>query len=340
MPAGSHAPSLCDSPRTELPASAPSTLFSARMKSCSVVTYSESVLLRMPWSTVRPGSGEDRPMPVPDPKGKGAAKHRRGMKRFPVPGSFERSVFRALEWIAIDQSVAQGVPFANPLVFHPRDLCERLCWRATLPQFQAIEKGLSALTWIRLRQSRGSESFGLLKSAFPATPSRRKTQAICPNFVVYFDDRFVHSVNAGRIIPVNWGLWVALEDPVARRLLEVLEDERFRLEERGPWVLSLDFLASRLPMGVEVGADERRRWLARAHEELIRQEYLEDAEMLPRGRYRYHPGPTCLAMQMGLAQHHEQVKLNRIRSGWPLGTAAKPSSSGILHNIPRACSSL
>ena len=161
--------------------------FSNRMKSCSVVTYSEETLYRLPWSTLRPRSGR---------RGAGASASK---SQLPIAGTFERALFRALEWVAIDQSLALGVPFKNPLVVHPRDLCERLCWRATQPQFLAIEKALETLTRIPFPGVAGPGAPGLLRSAVPATPRSGAKFPICPNFIVRFDDRFVSAVNDGRV---------------------------------------------------------------------------------------------------------------------------------------------
>src|SRR5438552_2880207 len=112
-----------------------------RMKACSVVTYGETTLQRMPWSGLH--RGEERALP---PGALEISDESRGTRwtvtsRGPgFAGTYERSVFRALEWIALDGSLGQGIPFRNPLVVHPRDLCERLCWRATQLQFDAIER--------------------------------------------------------------------------------------------------------------------------------------------------------------------------------------------------------
>src|SRR5262245_39083961 len=112
-----------------------------RMKACSVVTYGESRLQRLPWSGLHrrnergPSSVTVESSGDPSIPGGRWAVTSRGV---PLVGTYERSVFRALEWIAIDASLVQGHLFANPLIVHPRDICERLCWRATQPQFDAI----------------------------------------------------------------------------------------------------------------------------------------------------------------------------------------------------------
>ncbi len=306
------------------PAAAPAYLESTertRAKLCSVVSYSESVLFRLPWATLRPDlrvlPGSSRAVP------QGA----------PAPGSCERLLFRALEWMAVDRSIARGVPFENPLTVHPRDLCERLCWRATQPQFLAIERALATLTRVRIAGDRGAPGFGVLSSAVPETRRMTNPSSICPNFVIHFDGRFVESINAGRLVPVNWSLWVALHDAVARRLLEVLEAQWPDPARVRPATFS-----AQIPLPPALGAPERRAVLDRAHQELLREEYLSNVTPLSGGRLRYAPGSTFDAMRQRLKEHHERLLLAGIRTGWSLEGTARPRAR-LSHNIPRVASS-
>jgi len=279
--------------------------FANRMKSCSVVVYSESTLYRHPWSGLH--RGDER----------GSRRTAASSRRPSRPGTFERALFRALEWIAVDNSVAQGVPFANPLVLHPRDICERLCWRATQPQFRAIESGFQTLCRVRIpaEAHAGSKTFGVLRSAAPKTPRGTGQNAICPDSVIHFDARFVESINAGNIVPLNWGLWVALHDPLSQRLMEVLEAEWPDPAHRMTATFTMDFLSERLPFSPALGRARRKELLDQAHEDLIQQGYLRQTESLSLERTRYHPGTTFLAMRYGLKEHHERVVLNGVRSG-------------------------
>jgi len=311
-------------PALALASSDGSEPFSNRMKSCSVVVYSESTLYRKPWSGLhRGGERGSRRMAAPA----GRAANRRPAR----PGTFERALFRALEWIAVDNSVAQGVPFANPLVLHPRDICERLCWRATQPQFRAIEAGLQTLCRVRIpADTRGaSKTFGVLKSAAPKTPRGTGQNAICPDSIIHFDARFVESINAGNIVPLNWGLWVALHDPLAQRLMEVLEAEWPEPAQRAPATFTVDFLSERLPFSPALGRGRRKELLDQAHEDLIRQGYLRQTESLSLNRTRYHPGMTFLAMRYALKDHHERVVLNGVRSGGEIFRGATPLAAAI-----------
>jgi hypothetical protein len=226
-------------------------------------------------------------------------------------GSYERAVFRALEWIAVDGSLAQGLPFRNPLIVHPRDICERLCWRATQPQFEAIEQAMQSLCRIEIEESDGKPGvpprrFGLLRSVIAGTQRTVNRSLTCPQFVVYFDRCFIDSVNAGRIRPLNWGLWIALRDPLAQRLLEIIDPEFGHPDGQGSVDFCSDTLARLLPLSPSLPRNRRGILLEQAHEALIRRGYLRKVERHASGSsefHRYHPGPTYQAMQVRLEKH-------------------------------------
>src|SRR5436190_16390131 len=286
-----------------------------RMKACSVVTYGEATLMRLPWSGLQRRNergilslelalAEDAPAST-------SSRWSVSNRSAPLLGTYERSVFRALEWIALDGSLVRGVPFANPLVVHPRDICERLCWRATQPQFEAIEQAMQNLCRIEIEESSASgrpaavARFGLLRSAIAGTQRTVNRSLTCPHFVVYFDRFFVDSVNAGRIRPLNWSLWIALRDPGAQRLLEIIDPEFANHDGRVTASMESEMLGQLLPLPPSLPRNKRRILLERAHEALIRRGYLRKVERHASGSaefYLYHPGPTRQAMQFRLEQ--------------------------------------
>jgi hypothetical protein len=273
-----------------------------RMKACSVVTYGEATLQRIPWS------GFHRP----HERAPGVLAHEEAGVRWtvssrgPLPGTYERSVFRALEWIAIDDSIVQGAPFENPLVIHPRDLCERLCWRATQPQFDAIEQAMQTLCHVEIEETapgRSPRRRGLLRSAIPGSQRSVHRSQTCPQFVVYFDKSFVDSINAGHVRPLNWSLWIALKDPVAQRILEIIEPEFAVSEGRTRASIDADLLCSLLPFTPAMSRSRRRTLLEAAHAALIRRGYLRKVERRPSGASEslvYEPGLTFRAMRYRL----------------------------------------
>lgn len=274
-----------------------------RMKACSVVTYGESTLQRIPWSGLnRPNERGLASATVEDAGTRWTVTSRGG----PLPGSYERSVFRALEWIAIDDSLVQGAPFENPLVVHPRDLCERLCWRATQPQFDAIEQAMQTLCRVVIEESpagRPTRRHGLLRSAIPGSQRSVHRSQTCPQFVVYFDKSFVDSINAGRVRPINWGLWIALRDPVAQRILEILEPEFTGRDGGARASIDAELLSRLLPMNPALAKPRRRSILDQAHAALVRRGYLRKVERRLVGGSEalvYEPGLTFRAMRYRL----------------------------------------
>jgi len=273
-----------------------------RMKTCSVVTYGEATLQRMPWS------GLNRP----NERSLSAVTHEEAGGRWTVstrgtfPGTYERSVFRALEWIAIDDSVAQGAAFENPLVVHPRDLCERLCWRATQPQFDAIEQALQTLCRVVIEETpagKPTRRYGLLRSAIPGSQRSVHRSQTCPQFVVYFDKRFVDSINAGHVRPINWGLWIALRDPAAQRILEILEPEFVGRDGGARAAIDAELLARLMPLSPSLSRLRRRAILDQAHAALVRRGYLRTVERRACGASEtllYEPGLTFRAMRYRL----------------------------------------
>jgi hypothetical protein len=274
-----------------------------RMKSCSVVTYGEATLQRIPWSGLnRPNERPLGSVTVEDGSTRWTVSSRGG----PLPGTYERSVFRALEWIAIDDSIAQGTPFENPLVVHPRDLCERLCWRATQPQFDAIEQALQTLCRVVIEEApagKAPRQYGLLRSAIPGSQRSVHRSQTCPQFVVYFEKSFVDSINAGRIRSVNWGLWIALRDPAPQRILEILEPEFVGRDADARASIDADLLSRLLPLNPLLSKLRRRAILDQAHALLVRRGYLRKVERRVCGGSEtlvYEPGLTFRAMRYRL----------------------------------------
>jgi hypothetical protein len=120
------------------------------------------------------------------------------------------------------------------------------------------------------------------------------------NSLVYFDRYFVTSVNAGRIRPLNWELWVALEDPIAQRLMEVLDLEFSHYGDAKLPTFDVETLFALIPLSGGVSFQRRRKQLEAAQAVLIRAGYLSKVERhASRGQslYSYHAGPTFWAMR-------------------------------------------
>ena len=266
----------------------PEGALSRRLKACSVVAYSESTLLRLPFTGVYAPKEtgvtsvslkpEDALVSGPD---------RRWTVRsagLTLPGTFARRVFRALEWIAIDGSIVLGKPFSNPILVSPRDICERLCWHPHQLQLEAIETAIRALADIDIvaaspapvtRSSPPADRMGLLSSVSLGIVKSAGGKVSFSNFKVSFDERFVESINNGRIVALNWTLWNALPDPVAQRLMEILESESARHPDSPAIAMSRESLYRLIPMSPATSRKGRQDLLDQAQQELIAAEYLK-----------------------------------------------------------------
>lgn len=145
--------------------------------------------------------------------------------------------------------------------------------------------------------------FGILRSAIAGTQRSVNRSQTCPHFVVTFDRFFMDSVNAGHVRPTNWGLWIALRDPLAQRLLEIIDPEFQPHGGRMCAELDLDELARRVPLGPSAPRSRRRALLDEAHDALVRRGYLRQVERRASGMSEilaYHPGSTWRAMRFRL----------------------------------------
>jgi len=295
----------------ELPSPDPESAF-VGLKTCSVLAYSETTLLRLPWSGIeykrRPLTSSIALGFREDPSSfRGRVQWNVSCPGEALGGSYERAVFRALEWIALGGSVALGLPFENPLIVHPRDICDRLCGKVTQPEFNAIDLAMKHLSRIRIRrlmpgkpgEAPLTQNMGLLQATPQSTHRKITPTHGCPNYLVYFDRHFVDSVNAGGIRPVNWALWIALENPVARRLLEILDFEFSREGVTNVATVDVEVLSSLLPLSEALPPQQRRSLFDQAHEDLIREGYLAHVEASrSRGQqqFTYHAGLALEAM--------------------------------------------
>ena len=144
---------------------------------------------------------------------------------------------------------------------------------------------------------------GLLRSAIPGSQRSVHRSQTCPQFVVYFDRTFVESINAGHVRPINWSLWIALRDPVAQRILEILEPEFSTRDGRTRASLDADLLTNLLPVSPALSRGRRRSLVDAAHAALVRRGYLRKVERHPSGASEtltYEPGLTFRAMHYRL----------------------------------------
>lgn len=282
----------------------------ADLKTCPVISYCEATLLQLPWAVLE-AQRSRRPHRVQFevdgelPKGHADRSWRVGSGPSGLPGPFEREVFRALEWIALEKFHAQGRRFQNPLYFQVPEVCERLCLKELSTNYRAVDRAIRDLAevdiertslsaWSRSRETPAfSQRVRLIdRVAFDPRPGPHRRPAF-RRHALYFGRYFVDSINAGRIRAMNWSVWIALKQTLSRRLLEILDFDSGLTAGRRELGYSLENLARLVPLREGFRSQAVREALDRAHAELIDQKYLESAEWIgssPEARIVYRPG--------------------------------------------------
>lgn len=298
------------SPRDAEPAAPPEAplhfaLFAER-KACPVLVYAERSLLRYPWSAIDeaesglpgirvtrfPERREGRPVVRtwevhPGPAG--------------LPGPFDLAVFRACEWTALEARVGTRRPIPAVLTVCVREILERLrlVERPHLPA--RIHLALQRLAGLEIVEREGGKNAPARRRRLFAqmTLSTSEGRPFLARHAIRFDRFYTLSVNMGGIRPLNWELWVSLERPLARRLVEILDAEFERHEPRAPTVCGLADLRRRVPLSGRPDARARRE-LQQAHTELLDRRYLARAQWKgggPETRVEYTPGTTYEAFR-------------------------------------------
>lgn len=275
-------------------------LFSER-KACPVLVRSERTLLRLPWAVLdEREAGRARSFAVKLPAGDPRA---RGVRRWEVfagpsgmPGPFERGVFRACEWMALERSAGRRRRPGGGHSFSVREVCERLRLpeRPHVPSriFQALRR-LAEVSIVEHHTSGLTRPRKLFQRLAFGNYEGRPFLA---RHTVLFDRPFEESVLSGRARALNWELWVSLEQPIAQRLTELLDEEFSASDEPAPVTCPGAALRSLLPLEGPPGVGALRRALASAHEELLDRRYVA-AVQWSGPRVRYSPGVTFQALQ-------------------------------------------
>jgi hypothetical protein len=247
-------------------------------KACPVICYGEATLLRFPWAGLDAGPPLRRLFQVagaePDSRFE-----RWSVQAGPLgpAGPFERSVFRAIEWMVFERSIVLGRRFVNPLVFHPWDVCERLCLKKRNSHFEAIGRALQILAGVEIEAAGGrSFRFRLLRRVTELGGPTMDPKAPARRYAVTLDPFYVDWINAGSVAALNWRLWVSLRRPLARRLVEILDAEAPGTDGAAPFRVPLDRLCRLLPVSAPLPG--LRGVLDQAHKELEAHEYLARTE--------------------------------------------------------------
>lgn len=259
-------------------------------KACALQVWSEETLLYFPWAVLdsdRPASLSYRgPSPVAS-----RAFWRAGASGG-MPGVFEREVFRACEWIAIEEARRSGGQVPDPFVFTGRSLCERLCLREA-PGIEArLQGAFERLAGVRLK---GTSISTLLELGDGFTSPWSEVGGLEGPRSIRFDAAFRASVKAGRTVALSWDAWIA-GGPGARRLLEILAPAIAGRCGSDEISVTVAKMAQLLPY--RCGSADR--FLAAAHRDLLAAGILGSVQQAGTGsfaRFTYRPGRAAEALR-------------------------------------------
>lgn len=277
----------------------------AERKACPVLVYAEQSLLRYPWSVLDEAeAGRPDVLAARFPEHRDGRPFCRGWEVHPgpagLPGPFDRAVFRACEWTALEARVGTRRPVPSVLTVSVREILERLrlVERPHLPA--RIHQALRRLAGLEIVEREGNGAPPRRRKLFAQmTLSTAEGRPFLARHAVAFDRYYALSANMGGIRPLNWELWVSLERPLAQRLVEMLDVEFEQREPRVPAACALADLRRRAPLPGESAARARRA-LDEAHAELLDRRYLARVEWkgrLPGARVEYTPGTTYEAFR-------------------------------------------
>ncbi|HXG61274.1 MAG TPA: hypothetical protein VNO22_07870 [Planctomycetota bacterium] len=277
----------------------------AERKACPVLVYAEQSLLKYPWSALdETEAGRPDIVMVRFPERRDGRSFLRTWEIRPgpegLPGPFDRAVFRACEWTALETRVGARRSVPSVLTVSVREILERLRL-AERPHLPArIHQALRRLAGLEIVEREGGGAPSRRRRLFAQlTLSTAEGRPFLARHAVGFDRFYTLSANMGGIRPLNWELWVSLERPLAQRLVEILDAEFERREPRVPAACGLSELRQRAPLP-DTSAAQSRRALDEAHAELLDRRYLARVEWkgrLPGARVEYTPGATYEAFR-------------------------------------------
>lgn len=236
-----------------------------------------------------------------------------------MPGPFDHAVFRALEKFALDTTIRRGAALQNPIFFNLKTIIDALELYYNTQNLGFVSRALKRLQEISvedlgLYETRDRRRKGVtrkmhlidtVKAAGDVLPSG----SVRGTHAVFFGQEYVESVNARYIRPLDWDLWLGLNRPISRRLVEILDTDFYGLRHARHVAYSYAELCQLIPVKPQRYLSKGRGILDPAHEELVEKGYLEYAwDVADRNfpRLLYTPGERWRRFQARLG-HGGQV---------------------------------
>jgi hypothetical protein len=243
-----------------------------------------------------------------------------GARKGGLPGPFDRRVFRAIEKIVMGRTIMKGEPLSNPQPLEVKEVLETLRLTVQTHNYRSVARALGRLQGTQIscsgivKTKSGGPAKGVTFSPLSeirwAGEADPETGLRIDRTRVYFAPFYLESVNSFNVRPIDWDLWLALnERPLAQRLYEILEMGFFGLKDSPYKHFAYSELCQLLPTRPQAKKSDAMRVLGRAHEalqevEVKRRDGVERLRLLdkvvwrwdgPDAALQYHPHREYLA---------------------------------------------
>jgi hypothetical protein len=202
-----------------------------------------------------------------------------GARKGGLPGPFDRRVFRAIEKIVMGRTIMKGEPLTNPQALEVKEVLETLRLTVQTHNYRSVARALGRLQGTQIscsgivKSKSGGPAKGVTFSPLSeirwAGEADPETGLRIDRTRIYFAPVYLESVNSFNVRPIDWDLWLALnERPLAQRLYEILEMGFFGLKDSPYKHFSYSELCQLLPTRPQAKKSDAMRVLDRAHEAL------------------------------------------------------------------------
>jgi len=222
------------------------------------------------------------------------------------PGPFAHRVHRAVEQLITER----GLPTKNPIPFSIYDLCRRMGTPAGGTDYRKVKAALVAIRGTQVEskgmfyakaQARYIDQVFSLYERIIFTGERLPDGTISERNLLWLGSWYLESLNSLYVKPLDYGYYLKLHTPIARRLYELLGVKFYRVASQPQPIIRYRYstLCRLLPVKRHYYRSRLRQQLGPAHEELIRGGFLELARDIPVPHKRdwyiiYRPGPKAL----------------------------------------------
>ena len=223
------------------------------------------------------------------------------------PGPLAHRVHRAVEQLITER----GLPTENPIPFSIHNLCQRMGIQAGGTEYRKVRAALVAIRGTQVEskgmfyaksQSRYIDQVFSLYERIIFTGERLPDGAVSERNLLWLGSWYLESLNSMYVKPLDYGYYLKLHTPIARRLYELLGVKFYRVADNEQPVIRYRYstLCRLLPVKRHTYRSRMLQQLGPAHEELIRGGFLEmvrDSRVPHRSDWYviYRPGPKALA---------------------------------------------